>query len=159
VLVPHEGIDAKYADSFASFQPRYDALESLCSRPRHRRQLRTQTRLIGPLEMSSVVGDGSQLTSRLYNHIRTVAFWLDAAPLLADLGLPFRVSCLVYFHFYSANCAGGIRRFDRSGTYLRRYYLRYTTIVSSLAIVRLWRTLEHLGIHGGFVDCRARRSS
>lgn len=26
----------------------------------------------------------------LYNHIRTVAFWLDAAPLLADLGLPFR---------------------------------------------------------------------
>ncbi|OXB35334.1 hypothetical protein J007_04960 [Cryptococcus neoformans] len=27
---------------------------------------------------------------RLYNHIRTVAFWLDAAPLLADLGLPFR---------------------------------------------------------------------
>lgn len=33
---------------------------------------------------------------RLYNHIRTVAFWLDAAPLLADLGLPFRVSALVY---------------------------------------------------------------
>ncbi|WVW86337.1 hypothetical protein I302_108381 [Kwoniella bestiolae CBS 10118] len=27
---------------------------------------------------------------RLYNHIRTVAFWLDAAPVLADLGLPFR---------------------------------------------------------------------
>ncbi|CAD6569189.1 MAG: hypothetical protein TREMPRED_005090 [Tremellales sp. Tagirdzhanova-0007] len=27
---------------------------------------------------------------RLYNHIRTVAFWLDAAPLLSDLGLPFR---------------------------------------------------------------------
>lgn len=29
---------------------------------------------------------------RMYNHIRTVAFWLDAAPLLSDLGLPFRVS-------------------------------------------------------------------
>ncbi|WWC72177.1 uncharacterized protein I206_106137 [Kwoniella pini CBS 10737] len=27
---------------------------------------------------------------RLYNHIRTIAFWLDAAPVLADLGLPFR---------------------------------------------------------------------
>ncbi|EIW72184.1 hypothetical protein M231_01843 [Tremella mesenterica] len=27
---------------------------------------------------------------RLYNHVRTVAFWLDAAPLLSDLGLPFR---------------------------------------------------------------------
>ncbi|KAK4683907.1 hypothetical protein P7C73_g6303, partial [Tremellales sp. Uapishka_1] len=27
---------------------------------------------------------------KLYNHIRTVAFWLDAAPLLSDLGLPFR---------------------------------------------------------------------
>ncbi|WVR09575.1 hypothetical protein IAU60_006645 [Kwoniella sp. DSM 27419] len=27
---------------------------------------------------------------RLYNHIRTVAYWLDAAPVLADLGLPFR---------------------------------------------------------------------
>ncbi|KAK8853364.1 hypothetical protein IAR55_004068 [Kwoniella newhampshirensis] len=27
---------------------------------------------------------------RLYNHIRTVAYWLDASPLLADLGLPFR---------------------------------------------------------------------
>ncbi|ORX39411.1 hypothetical protein BD324DRAFT_329992 [Kockovaella imperatae] len=27
---------------------------------------------------------------RLYNHIRTIAFWLDAAPLLSDLGLPFR---------------------------------------------------------------------
>lgn len=25
-----------------------------------------------------------------------MAFWLDAAPLLADLGLPFRVSALVY---------------------------------------------------------------
>ena len=33
----------------------------------------------------------AQLTPcRLYNHIRTVAFWLDASPLLADLGLPFR---------------------------------------------------------------------
>lgn len=28
--------------------------------------------------------------ARLYNHIRTVAFWLDASPALADLGLPFR---------------------------------------------------------------------
>ncbi|KAJ9115274.1 hypothetical protein QFC20_001141 [Naganishia adeliensis] len=28
---------------------------------------------------------------QLYNHIRTVAFWLDAAPLLTDLGLPFKV--------------------------------------------------------------------
>ncbi|KAJ9103365.1 hypothetical protein QFC19_004464 [Naganishia cerealis] len=27
----------------------------------------------------------------LYNHLRTVAFWLDAAPLLTDLGLPFKV--------------------------------------------------------------------
>ncbi|ORY31667.1 hypothetical protein BCR39DRAFT_571208 [Naematelia encephala] len=27
---------------------------------------------------------------QMYNHIRTVAFWLDASPLLADLGLPFR---------------------------------------------------------------------
>ncbi|KAL1410874.1 hypothetical protein Q8F55_001817 [Vanrija albida] len=27
---------------------------------------------------------------RLYNHIRTLAFWLDASPALADLGLPFR---------------------------------------------------------------------
>ncbi|GMK56782.1 hypothetical protein CspeluHIS016_0306220 [Cutaneotrichosporon spelunceum] len=27
---------------------------------------------------------------RLYNHVRTVAFYLDAAPVLADLGLPFR---------------------------------------------------------------------
>ncbi|WRT70067.1 uncharacterized protein IL334_007061 [Kwoniella shivajii] len=27
---------------------------------------------------------------KLYNHIRTIAFWLDAAPVLADLGLPFR---------------------------------------------------------------------
>ncbi|WVQ74347.1 hypothetical protein IAR50_003947 [Cryptococcus sp. DSM 104548] len=26
----------------------------------------------------------------MYNHIRTVAYWLDAAPVLADLGLPFR---------------------------------------------------------------------
>jgi hypothetical protein len=30
--------------------------------------------------------------SRLYNHVRTVAYWLDAAPVLADLGLPFKVS-------------------------------------------------------------------
>ncbi len=27
---------------------------------------------------------------RLYNHVRTVAFYLDAAPMLSDLGLPFR---------------------------------------------------------------------
>ncbi|WVQ84542.1 hypothetical protein IAT38_006696 [Cryptococcus sp. DSM 104549] len=27
---------------------------------------------------------------KMYNHIRTVAYWLDAAPVLADLGLPFR---------------------------------------------------------------------
>ncbi|KAI9633753.1 uncharacterized protein MKK02DRAFT_38409 [Dioszegia hungarica] len=27
---------------------------------------------------------------RLYNHVRTVAYWLDAAPVLADLGLPFK---------------------------------------------------------------------
>ncbi|BEI84254.1 hypothetical protein CcaverHIS002_0408580 [Cutaneotrichosporon cavernicola] len=27
---------------------------------------------------------------RLYNHVRTVAFYLDAAPVLSDLGLPFR---------------------------------------------------------------------
>lgn len=40
---------------------------------------------------------------RLYNHIRTVAFWLDAAPLLTDLGLPFKV-CLITAH------AVGIRR-------------------------------------------------
>lgn len=26
----------------------------------------------------------------MYNHIRTVAFYLDAAPILSDLGLPFR---------------------------------------------------------------------
>ncbi len=32
---------------------------------------------------------------RLYNHIRTVAYWLDAAPVLADLGLPFRVSFII----------------------------------------------------------------
>jgi len=31
-----------------------------------------------------------QEAQRMYNHIRTVAFWLDAAPVLADLGLPFR---------------------------------------------------------------------
>lgn len=29
---------------------------------------------------------------RLYNHVRTVAYWLDAAPVLADLGLPFKVN-------------------------------------------------------------------
>ena len=34
----------------------------------------------------------SVLMSSMYNHIRTVAYWLDASPLLADLGLPFRVS-------------------------------------------------------------------
>lgn len=26
----------------------------------------------------------------MYNHIRTVAFYLDAAPALSDLGIPFR---------------------------------------------------------------------
>ncbi|KAL7424448.1 hypothetical protein Q5752_000131 [Cryptotrichosporon argae] len=31
-----------------------------------------------------------QEAQALYNHIRTVAFYLDAAPLLSDLGLPFR---------------------------------------------------------------------
>ncbi|WVN90912.1 uncharacterized protein L203_106157 [Cryptococcus depauperatus CBS 7841] len=31
-----------------------------------------------------------QEAQKLYNHIRTVAFWLDAAPVLADFGLPFR---------------------------------------------------------------------
>jgi hypothetical protein len=27
---------------------------------------------------------------RMYNHIRTAAFYMDAAPALSDLGLPFR---------------------------------------------------------------------
>lgn len=38
--------------------------------------------------------EGLLTKSRLYNHVRTVAFWLDSAPVLADLGLPFRVSVL-----------------------------------------------------------------
>ena len=33
---------------------------------------------------------GASAETRLYNHIRTVAFYMDAAPLLTDLGLPFR---------------------------------------------------------------------
>lgn len=42
----------------------------------------------------------------LYNHVRTVAFWLDASPLLSDLGLPFRVSSLCWTWIASDQQAG-----------------------------------------------------
>jgi hypothetical protein len=36
------------------------------------------------------IADPNSTDSSLYNHIRSTAFYLDAAPVLSDLGLPFR---------------------------------------------------------------------
>lgn len=89
---------------------------------------------------------------RLYNHIRTVAFWLDAAPLLADLGLPFRVSALVYKLSGLINSRKGrSRRYYILGPNLRWYPFWDPPALSSVVVLHLWCPSNTSWVHGRLI--------
>ncbi|WOO81004.1 uncharacterized protein LOC62_03G004532 [Vanrija pseudolonga] len=84
LIDPHDPAISQYFNRVASLVA--DALQSVVNR-----LVQTGPMFSGHIQaLRHTVDLLSAKAGVLYNHIRTVAFWLDASPALADLGLPFR---------------------------------------------------------------------